>query len=97
MACGAPSAIAAGTNAVVTSDELTMYLSRSDGTQADIFVTTRAAATDAWGEASLVGELSSGSNDRVTWISDDGCRAIVASTRPGGAGSSDLYEVAKPQ
>lgn len=94
---GTPAVVTTGTNAVVTGDELTMYLSRVDGAQTDILVASRAKATDAWGQPSLVSELSSGANDRVTWVSEDGCRAIVASTRTGGAGSSDLYFATKPK
>lgn len=94
---GSPVEIAAGTNAVVTGDELTMYLSRADGTQSDIRVAKRAKATEAWGTPTIVTELSSASNDRVTWVSEDGCRVIVSSSRAGGAGSSDLYFATKPE
>lgn len=94
---GAPAVVTTGMNAVVTGDELTMYFSRADGAQTDVLVSTRAKATDAWGEPALVSELSSTGNDRVTWISEDGCRAIVSSTCAGGAGSSDLYFVSKPK
>lgn len=95
---GVPAVITTGTNAVATGDELTMYLSRSDGTQSDIRVAKRATKTAAWGEPKIVAELSSpAANDRVTWVSEDGCRVIVSSNRTGGAGSSDLYFATKPE
>lgn len=94
---GAPVVVTSGTNAVVTGDELTMYVSRPSGGQQDIRAATRAAVTDGWSAPALVSELSSSADDRVTWVSADGCRVIVASARAGGAGSNDLYFATKPR
>ena len=97
VVAGGPTTVGDETNPVVTPDELTMYFSRASGSQQEIRVSHRASVTEQWGQSALVTELNSTSNDRVTWVSDDGCRVVVSSSRAGGAGSNDLYLATRPQ
>jgi hypothetical protein len=87
---GAPVEVAglpAGVRAlpVVTPDELTIYFASGN----DIWMARRAAATEPFGTATLIDEVSlPGSGDEPGWISSDGCTLVFASNR---SGSFDLY------
>ena len=45
----------------------------------------------AWGTPTGVDELNTSDEDRTAWLSADGLTLMFASSRPGGAGVSDLY------
>jgi hypothetical protein len=85
-------------NPVVSADELTLFFARrTTANKQEVFVSTRAAATDAWGTPVEVPELNSPENDRPGWISADGCRIYISSQRANGAGLGDLYSAVRPQ
>jgi hypothetical protein len=76
---------------VVTTDELRIFMSM--GNPQDIWTATRDAPDAPFGEPEPVDELNSGDRDRPAWISDDGCRIYFASTRPGGPGRLDDFDL----
>jgi hypothetical protein len=86
------------TEPVVTPDDLTLFFARGNAASdaQEIFVSTRATTAAAWGAPSKVTELNSNKNDRPTWISADGCRILISSTRSGNAGSGDVYFAQRP-
>lgn len=96
---GAPVALAALNTAdeeqapMVTADDLTIYFSRTPAGRgdSDIFVATRATAKLTFGDVTPVAELSTDFIERPTWISPDGCRMLLTSSRPGTLGESDLF------
>jgi WD40-like Beta Propeller Repeat len=100
---GAPALVAElddGSNSqdpVASADGLTIYF-RSDRTgsigQFDIWVATRTATTLPFGAPTRVAELSSTADEGCNWISDDGCRMYMSSTR---LGNVDLFLATKPQ
>src|SRR5262249_22653445 len=90
VVAGGPTTVGDETTPVATPDALTMYFSRTAGNAAEIRVSHRGSVVEPWGQTALVPELESTANDRVTWVSDDGCRVVVSSNRSGGAGSNDL-------
>jgi Tol biopolymer transport system component len=85
----------------ITADGLRIYYSsmRTDGGApggADIWTAAREARSMPFGTPTLVGELSTTSNESPTWISPDGCRLLFQSNRAGGPGAQDIWEVVKP-
>jgi hypothetical protein len=76
---------------VVTPDGLTIYF-RSDRPTTiagyNIFVATRAAATDPFGAPQLVPNINTAADDGPSWISPDGCRLYISSDI---AGTNDIY------
>lgn len=65
----------------VSRDGLTLYFSRSDGTQRDIFVTTRQTRADAWMSPTMLAldrNLTT-SNEHAGWSSADGLQLLVES------------------
>ncbi len=74
---------------VLSADELTLY--HSNGTQDDIFVSTRATKAGRFGAGSVVASLSSPEKDAPLFLSHDGCEMVLKSTRPGGLGGFDLW------
>jgi hypothetical protein len=80
------------TSPVVTADDLTIYFSRSPGLV--VHVAKRNLPTDNWGPATIVAELNAPTNQRVNWLSPDGCRMILYSERAGGG---DLFVTEKPK
>jgi Tol biopolymer transport system component len=81
--------------AAPSPDGLTMYF-RSDRGQAagdyDIFVARRTLLTDPFGTPTAVGEVNSASLDTPNWISPDGCRLYLSSSRDD---ASDIYVATK--
>lgn len=63
----------------------------------DIWVATRTKITDDFAGPIPVPNVNSASNDAPGWISRDGCRLYLTSSRPGGAGLQDLYVAARPK
>lgn len=96
---GAPVALAALNTAdeeqapMVTADDRTIYFSRTPAGRgdSDIFVATRATEKLTFGDVRVVSELSTEHIERPTWISPDGCRMLLTSSRPGTLGETDLY------
>jgi hypothetical protein len=76
---------------VLSSDGLTLYFSSSrTDTAFDIYVSTRATTSDAFGAPTLVSELSvAGAYDAPSWLSADNCRLYMMSNRT--VGNIDLY------
>lgn len=71
---------------VLSADELTIYLAsgRPGGMgQNDIWRSTRSATTESFPPPTLVPDLSSPGDDVPGWLSPDGCRFYLASTRDG--------------
>lgn len=77
---------------VVTDDELVLYFgSNRPGSVGanDVFVATRARATDAFGPPRRVGELSSSRDEYPRWLSRDRCRLYFA--RDTANASNDVF------
>lgn len=82
---------------VMTADQRTLYVSSSHGTFGvgdDIWVATRAASGQPFGEPTRVEELSADGSDSVSWVSTDGC--VIALTRYDATTKMDLYLAQKP-
>ena len=82
--------------AAPSPDGLTMYF-RSDRGAAvgdyDIYVAHRASTGDPWETATNVTEVNSPSLDTPNWISPDGCRLYLSSSRDD---TSNIYIATKP-
>jgi hypothetical protein len=82
-----------------TADERTIYFSapavgRADS---DIYVASRATSTDRWSNPMPVTELSTTSDDRPVWVSQDGCTIYLVSDRIGGGGGGfDVWRAERP-
>ncbi|MFT3692099.1 MAG: hypothetical protein QM831_03090 [Kofleriaceae bacterium] len=89
----------AGTNsgaATPSADGLTMYFrSDRDSTPGDydIYVATRASLGEPFGSATRLVEVNSTSLDTPNWISPDGCRLYLSSSRED---ASNIYVATKP-
>jgi len=86
---------------VLTHDGLRIYWSspRTDGGAlggTDIWTATRPSPAGSFGTPIRVPELSSSSDESLSWISADGCVALLQSNRPGGLGAQDIYQAIKP-
>jgi Tol biopolymer transport system component len=68
----------------MTFEALEIYFASPTGGQTDIWVSTRAVATDPWGPSTLVAELSSPQNDQGPEVTVDGLTMYLASDRGGG-------------
>jgi Tol biopolymer transport system component len=84
----------------VSADGLELYFDsgRSGGHgSADIWVTTRASASDAWDTPRNLGPIvNSASADSVPKLSSDGRSLFFASGRPGGFGMRDVWVSTRP-
>ena len=85
----------------LTQDGLTLYWSstRSDGGAqggTDIWLATRASTAGSFGTPTRVPELSSASNESLSWIAPDGCVAYLQSDRTGTIGAQDVFVAVKP-
>ncbi len=77
----------------VTRDELTLYTSTGrGGTGADIYMATRAAATDDFGTPVRNGSASTDQSDTKLSIVRDGQTAFIGSARPNGNNNIDVWE-----
>jgi hypothetical protein len=84
---------------VLSPDELTIYLSsaRPGGSgRSDIWTAYRRTASDPFEPPTNVAEVNSIDDETPSWLSTDGCRLYLTSTRNGDS-ASDLYVAAKPQ
>ncbi len=59
--------------------------------ESDIWVAHRASADGPFDPPTNVKELNTASSDRPAWLSDDGCRMYLTSTREGGRGGLDVW------
>jgi Tol biopolymer transport system component len=79
----------------ISADGLELYFdsARSGGQgSGDIWVTTRASTSEAWGTPRNLGPtLNSSSADSVPKLSSDGLSLFFASARPGGFGVRDVW------
>ena len=79
----------------ISADGLELYFDsgRSGGQgSGDIWVTTRASTSDAWGTPRNLGPtVNSSSADSVPKLSSDGLSLFFASARPGGLGMRDVW------
>jgi hypothetical protein len=87
---------------VLSRDGLAIYFSsKRAGSGArgndDIWVATRAVATDGFGTPTNVSELNSAAADGPRWLSADNCTLYFTSDRTGGLGGYDLYQATRGQ
>lgn len=75
---------------VVSADGLTLYYSWGVAEQRDIYVVTRSSTDEAFGDRVHLPELASTHWEYPAWLSDDGCRLVFGSNRPG-AGGFDIW------
>jgi hypothetical protein len=83
---------------VVTRDELVLYFtsSRLDGKGLlDIWVATRAAASEDFGTARPVTQLNTSDIDEVAYVSDDNCTLYLYGRR--GGTSADMFRAVRHQ
>jgi WD40-like Beta Propeller Repeat len=76
---------------VVSSDELRIFMAM--GNPQGIWTATRDAPDAPFGKPEPMDELNSDAVDRPAWISEDGCRLYFASTRLGGPGKKDDFDL----
>ena len=88
------------TTPVLTQDGLRLYWGsdRTDGgaTSRDTWTATRSSTSAPFGNLARVTELNSDYIDYPNWISPDGCKIYITTTRPGGPGSQDIWEATRP-
>ncbi len=81
---------------IVSADGLWLYFASSRGGggakgELDIWVSHRASLAASFEAPVDVAELNTSSSDRPSWISVDGCRMYLTSTRAGGLGNLDVW------
>jgi Tol biopolymer transport system component len=81
---------------VVSADGLWLYFASSRGGggaqgELDIWVSHRDSLTSPFAAPVVVTELNTPSSDRPSWISTDGCRMYLTSSRAGGLGNLDVW------
>jgi hypothetical protein len=73
----------------LSSDELVIYFARRNPTTYDTFRATRTDAGAMFGSVVAVTELNMANvDDAPTWLSPDGCRLYLESSR---SGNFDIY------
>jgi Tol biopolymer transport system component len=83
---------------VVSHDGLALYFGWKANANFDIWVATRASTSATFGAPVPVTELNTlASSETPGWISPDGCRIYLASSRPGGPGGQDIYVAERPK
>jgi hypothetical protein len=75
----------------VSADQLELYFEVSVSGSSDIYVARRTNRAESFGPAQKVVEVNSASEEADVEISTDGTTLWFASSRPGGAGSYDIY------
>ena len=87
--------LAGRSDPTLSDDELTMFIgSGATGPAQDIAVVTRSAKNAPFGAATTVAVLNSASADQPDWLSPDGCRLYLSSTRSGTYG---IYVAIRPR
>lgn len=87
---------------VVSKNGLVLYFASTRSTSGtgtsdtNIWVATRATTTADFGMPTQVLNVNSPESDEPGWISGDGCRLYLYSTRPNGAGLQDIYVARRP-
>jgi hypothetical protein len=80
---------------VVTKDNLTVYFASErplgGAAGSNVWVATRTTPTEPFARPAPVRNVNSDGDEKPTWISDDGCRLYIATTRDGGRGAQDIY------
>jgi hypothetical protein len=81
---------------VVSADGLWIYFASSRGGggaqgELDVWSSHRESLDSPFTAPVDVAELNTSSSDRPSWISNDGCRMYLTSTRPGGLGLLDVW------
>ena len=82
---------------VLTPNSLTIYFATTNHLavparrDTDIWVATRARTTDKFSAPREVANVNTLQDEEPSWITADGCRLYLQSTRPGGPGGQDLY------
>lgn len=75
---------------VPSADGLTIYFSSDRDDGSNIYVATRSTRDDGFGDPIAVDDLNTNALDWPVWLSDDGCRLLLASSREG-EGGYDLW------
>ncbi len=75
----------------LSADELELYFMSVTGADANIWSSQRAAATDPWGAASMVAELSTAAREEDPDLAPDGLSVYFSSDRGGEAGAMRLW------
>ena len=88
--------------AATTADELTMlFSSNQKDPQAlgpeNVWSTSRLTPTAKWGPARILPALSNAASTYVSYLSPDGCTALLYSARAGGVSSYDIYLTTRPR
>lgn len=79
-------------NPVLSADGLTIYFSSiRDDPEWDVYAATRSTPDDVFGSPVNVADVNGGTTDLPLWLSGDGCRLLLSSTRPEGEGGYDLW------
>jgi hypothetical protein len=84
-------------DAVISVDQLRLYFSsnREDaGPFSHVYTATRNSVSVGFSAATPVTELTSLADDRPSWLSDDGCRLYLSSSRS--ITNTDIYVASKP-
>lgn len=78
----------------VTDDDRTVYFSAppNGGAETDIYVARRNDPDASFATAERIDELSTAGRDHITWISADGCHALIARF---GTKSTDLFAASR--
>ena len=85
---------------VISKNGLALYFSSDrPGSLAgtNIWVATRGSRGVAFNAPVIVANVSSAANEYPGFISGDGCRLYLVSTRAGGAGGQDIYVATRPR
>ncbi len=88
------SSSAADDDPTMTADHLELYFNsnRAGGMGgADIWISTRASATDPWGPPAPVVPVNSTTTETTPGVSADGLTLYFSSDRAGGLGGTDIY------
>lgn len=89
-------AVSAADAPSVTADLRELFFQNNTSGNMDIYVSTRASASDPWGSATAVSELNTSSNDTTAEVAPDGLTIWITSERPGGAGARDIWVSSRP-
>jgi hypothetical protein len=75
----------------------TYHVASASLNDTDIWVATRASVTDKFSNPRAVANVNTAQDEEPSWITADGCRLYLQSTRSGGAGGQDLYMASRPK
>jgi hypothetical protein len=85
---------------VISKDGLTIYFA-SDKIAGlgglNIWVASRASKNGTFNVPSLVPNVNTEFDETPTFISNDGCRLYISTSRPGGPGKQDVYVATRPK